>query len=173
MAFHSYAHLIRKLFNAYRCGPPAGATLPSSWTCVDHPVSRLPATTMAPSSDSLSLRLRTLRHLASPWRTTRRLIMQKARCRGTEPLQPLANVWFQGLFHSSSEVLFTFPSRYSSTIGLSVVFSLAGWSPLLQPEFLVLRPTQERLLCNSASRTGLSPSADRHSFLFRSPHRIL
>ena len=39
-------------------------------------------------------------------------------------------------------MLFTFPSRYSSAIGLSVVFSLSGWSPIIQPEFLVLRPTQ-------------------------------
>ena len=42
-------------------------------------------------------------------------------------------------------MLFTFPSRYLSTIGLSVVFSLSGWSPIIQPEFLVLRPTQVSL----------------------------
>ena len=39
-------------------------------------------------------------------------------------------------------MLFTFPSRYSFAIGLSVVFSLAGWSPRIQPGFLVSRPTQ-------------------------------
>ena len=39
-------------------------------------------------------------------------------------------------------MLFTFPSRYWFTIGLSVVFSLTGWSPQIQPEILVLRPTQ-------------------------------
>ena len=39
-------------------------------------------------------------------------------------------------------MLFTFPSRYSFAIGLSVVFSLSGWSPIIQPEFLVFRPTQ-------------------------------
>ena len=39
-------------------------------------------------------------------------------------------------------VLFTFPSRYWSPIGLQVVFSLAGWSPLFRPGFLVSRPTQ-------------------------------
>ena len=48
MAFHSYPHLIRKLFNAYRCGPPEGVTPPSSWTRVDHPVSRLPLPTVRP-----------------------------------------------------------------------------------------------------------------------------
>ena len=47
MAFHSYPHLIRKLFNAYRCGPPSGVTRTSSWTRVDHSVSRLPRPTCA------------------------------------------------------------------------------------------------------------------------------
>ena len=57
-AFHSYTHLIGKLFNAYPFGPPSRVTGTSSWTCVDHSVSRLPPVTMAPVSDSLSLRLR-------------------------------------------------------------------------------------------------------------------
>ena len=48
MAFHSYTHLIRKLFNAYRCGPPSRVTGTSSWTCVDHSVSRLPRLTRRP-----------------------------------------------------------------------------------------------------------------------------
>ena len=39
-------------------------------------------------------------------------------------------------------MLFTFPSQYWFAIGLSVVFSLSGWSPIIQPEFLVFRPTQ-------------------------------
>ena len=49
---------------------------------------------------------------------------------------------FRVSFTPLSEVLFTFPSRYSSAIGLSVVFSLSGWSPTIQPGFLVSRPTQ-------------------------------
>ena len=39
-------------------------------------------------------------------------------------------------------MLFTFPSRYLSTIGLSGVLSLARWSWPLQAGFLVPRPTQ-------------------------------
>ena len=39
-------------------------------------------------------------------------------------------------------MLFTFPSRYLFAIGLSVVFSLAGWSPPIRAEFLVFRVTQ-------------------------------
>ena len=48
MAFHSYTHLIQKLFNAYWCGPPFRVTGTSSWTCVDHLVSRLPPLTQRP-----------------------------------------------------------------------------------------------------------------------------
>ena len=40
-------------------------------------------------------------------------------------------------------MLFTFPSRYWSAIGLSGVFSLTGWSRWIQTGFLVPRPTQE------------------------------
>ena len=39
--------------------------------------------------------------------------------------------------------LFTFPSQYWFTIGLSGVFSLTGWSRLIHAEFLVLRATQD------------------------------
>jgi hypothetical protein len=40
-------------------------------------------------------------------------------------------------------VLFTFPSRYSFTIGLSLVFSLTGWSRWILTGFLVSRHTQD------------------------------
>ena len=40
-------------------------------------------------------------------------------------------------------MLFTFPSRYWFAIGLSGVFSLAGWSRRIRAEFLVLRVTQD------------------------------
>ena len=53
----------------------------------------------------------------------------------------LVNIGFQVLFHSPPGVLFTFPSRYCSTIGHQVVFSLTGWSPLFHTRFLVSRTT--------------------------------
>ena len=49
---------------------------------------------------------------------------------------------FRVCFTPLLEVLFTFPSRYLCAIGLSVVFSLTGWSPQIPAEFLVLRGTQ-------------------------------
>ena len=51
-------------------------------------------------------------------------------------LPPLVGTRFQVLFHSPPGVLFTFPSRYSCTIGRGRVFSLGGWSPQIQPELL-------------------------------------
>ena len=55
-------------------------------------------------------------------------------------------------------MLFTFPSRYWYAIGLSGVFSLAGWSRRIRAEFLVLRVTQDTAKPRFASFTGLSPS---------------
>ena len=40
-------------------------------------------------------------------------------------------------------MLFTCPSRYSSTIGHTGVFSLGGWSPQLHARFLGSGATQE------------------------------
>ena len=65
-------------------------------------------------------------------------------------------------------MLFTFPSRYSFTIGLTGVFSLAGWSRPIRAGFLVSRVTQDTPKPRLASRTGLSPSVTELSRTFRS-----
>ena len=84
-----------------------------------------------------------LNHLTLPEKVTRRFIMQKARrhpIQGSDRLQADGfRVYFTPLF----EVLFTFPSRYWFTIGLSEVFSLAGWAPPIHTGFLVSRATQD------------------------------
>ena len=56
-------------------------------------------------------------------------------------LRMLVSTRFQVLFHSPPGVLFTFPSRYCSSIGHQVVFRLGGWSPLLPTGFHVSRGT--------------------------------
>ena len=66
-------------------------------------------------------------------------------------------------------MLFTFPSRYSSTIGLTGVFSLAGWSRQIRAGFLVPRVTQDSATEGKASHKGLSPATARLSRRFRSP----
>ena len=70
----------------------------------------------------------------------------------------LVNIGFQVLFHSPPGVLFTFPSRYCSTIGHQVVFSLMGWSPLFHTRFHVPRITLDTIMLTYLSFTGLSPS---------------
>ena len=53
----------------------------------------------------------------------------------------LVSTGFQVPFHSPPGVLFTFPSRYYSTIGHRLVFRLGGWAPRLHTKFLVLGAT--------------------------------
>ena len=65
---------------------------------------------------------------------------------------------FRNCFTPLRGVLFTFPSRYLCTIGLSGVFSLTGWSRQIRAEFLVIRVTQDTAGMTKASSTGLSPS---------------
>ena len=101
------------------------------------------ASNSSPYSDSLSLRLRMFTYLTLLETVTRRLIMQKARRHRTCLLRPLVSVWFQVLFTPVCPVLFTFPSRYLFTIGLSGVFSLAGWCRRFQTGRLLPRLTQD------------------------------
>ena len=84
-------------------------------------------------------------------------------------LRPLVSAWFQVLFTPLTGVLFTFPSRYWFTIGLSWVFSLTGWCRQIQTEFHLLRPTQDTCLNTIFTCTGLSPSTvdPSKSFHFR------
>ena len=68
--------------------------------------------------------------------------MQKARRRHYSS----DRLWTHGFrfyFTPLFGVLFTFPSRYLFAIGLSVVFSLAGWCRLFHTGFLRSRATQD------------------------------
>ena len=64
-------------------------------------------------------------------------------------------------------MLFTFPSRYWFTIGLSGVFSLTGWSRQFHAGFLVSRVTQDTRLIIFRTRKGLSPAVATLSSMFR------
>ena len=136
MAFHPYPRVIPPVFNLGGFGPPRGLTPASACPWVAHPASRLRRETEAPASDSLSLRL--ARRLTSPRAVTRWLILQKARRHRPEGLlRLLVGTRFQVLFHSPPGVLFTFPSRYWSTIGHRRVFRVGGWTPQLPTGFHV------------------------------------
>ena len=115
-------------------------------------------TNYSPSSDLVSLRLRTslVLNLAnisnSPDRST------KSTQSEISSLLLFVSTRFQVLFHSPPGVLFTFPSQYFSTIGHRLVFRLGGWSPRLPTGFLVSRGTPDSACMLGFSLTGLSPS---------------
>ena len=92
--------------------------------------------------------------------------MQKARRHPTKGLRPLVSVWFQGLFTPLLRVLFTFPSQYSFTIGLLVVFSLTGWCRQIPTRRLRPRGTQDPTRSSSLTCTQLSCSMARFPTLF-------
>ena len=89
-------------------------------------------------------------NLTSPHTATRWLILQKARRHPAWGLRLLVGARFQVLFHSPLGVLFTFPSRYWSTIGHRRVFSLGGWSPQLRTGFHV--PGATRVPASQSAR---------------------
>ena len=70
----------------------------------------------------------------------------------------LVSTRFQVLFHSPPGVLFTFPSRYFSSIGHQVVFRLGWWSTRFPTGFLVSRGTLDTARLRSFSNTWLSHS---------------
>ena len=151
LEFLPYPHLIPTLFNGCGFGPPLPLTAASTWTWIDHPVSGLLLLTLA----LLRLGFPTAPHLKCltlPVSVTRRTVLQKVRGRTYKALPQLVDTGFQVLFHSPPGVLFTFPSRYWFTIGHSLVFSLAGWSRLIQTGFLVSRPTQVSSLSSLSFR---------------------
>ena len=112
----------------------------------------------APSSDSVSLRLRDSYPLTSLHVMTRRLILQKAR-RHPSGLRPLAGPWFQVLFHSPPGVLFTFPSRYYALSVAAEYLALEGGPPCFRQDSSC--PVVLRIISHEVfrfSHTGLSPS---------------
>ena len=86
--------------------------------------------------------------------------MQKARRHHIAWLRPLVGVRFQVLFTPVFPVLFTFPSQYQFTIGVSGVFSLGGWCRQIQREFLRFPPTQDTANPINNTFTCLSHSTD-------------
>ena len=158
LEFLRYPQLIPCLFNDNEFGPPLDFTQASAWPWIGHPVSGLRHTTISPYSDSVSLRLRTspVLNLAIYRNSLDR--STKSTTSHLNVLCLLVNIGFQVLFHSPPGVLFTFPSRYFSTIGHRGVFSLGGWAPRLPTRFLVSRGTLDPTALTRISLTRLSLS---------------
>jgi hypothetical protein len=157
LEFLRYPQVIRHLFNGGRFGPPLGFTPTSTCSWIGHPVSGL----MHPTRRAINPRfpfgsvpeaLNLAGYINSPDRST------KSTTSHFNVLCVLVNIRFQVLFHSPPGVLFTFPSRYCSTIGHQEVFRLGGWSPHLPCGFLVSAGTLDSGHRLVISPTGLSPS---------------
>ena len=85
----------------------------------------------------------------------------------------LVSTRFQVLFHSPPGVLFTFPSRYYSTIGHQVVFRLGGWSPHLPTGFHVSGGTLDPRCQKSVFAYGILTLSDRPSQTVRLTYPVL
>ena len=82
-------------------------------------------------------------------------------------LRQLVGSRFQVLFHSPPGVLFTFPSRYWSTIGRQGVLSLGGWALQIHTGFHGPRATRDpRKETSHVSATGLLPPLAALSMAF-------
>ena len=102
---------------------------------------------LTPYSDLVSLRLRNFYSLTLLRTTTRRLILQKAYRH--KHLTLLLNLTPIACKHTVSGLFTPLPGCFSPfphgtfLYRSSDMFSLRAWSPQIQPEFHVLRPTQE------------------------------
>ena len=152
LEFLRYPQVIRQLFNGGRFGPPLPFTATSTCSWIGHPVSGL----LHETSRAVHTRfpcgfgtvyLNLASYNNSPDHSTKGTISH------VNVLYVLVSIRFQVLFHSAPAVLFTFPSRYFSTIGHQVVFRLGGWSPLLPDGFLVSDGTPDSAARSSVSST--------------------
>ena len=113
LEFLRYPHLIRRLFNGGRFGPPWNFTSTSTWTWIGHPVSghmqqtARPFQTRSPFGSGPEV-LNLACYIYSPDRST------KSTRSHFDVLSVLVSTGFQVLFHSPPGVLFTFPSQYYS-----------------------------------------------------------
>ena len=157
MEFLRYPQVIRQLFNGGRFGPPLSFTTTSTWTWIGHPVSGLLHKTIRAIHSRFPFgftpeELNLASYNNSPDHST------KGTTSHLDVLCVLVNIRFQVLFHSAPAVLFTFPSRYFSTIGHQVVFRLRGWSPHIPCGFHVPAGTPDSATPYYLSLTRLSLS---------------
>ena len=141
MEFLRYPHLIPGHCNERGFGPPVSSTSPSAWTWIGHPVSGLwPLTSRALNTRFPFGSATELLNLASDYNSP------DHSTKGTPS------------FHSPPGVLFTFPSRYCSSIGHQVVFRLGWWSTRVPTGFHVSGGTLDTDCSLPLSPTGFSPS---------------
>ena len=133
LEFLRYPHLIRRLFNGGRFGPPWDFTPTSTWTWIGHPVSGPMQATYRPIQTRFPFGfapevLNLAPYIRSPDRSTKSTISH------FDVLYVLVSTGFQVLFHSPPGVLFTFPSRYYALSVTSTYLGLEGGPPGFPPD---------------------------------------
>ena len=157
MEFLRYPQVIPGHCNERGFGPPLVFTPTSTCSWIGHPVSGLWPLTRRPIKTRFPFGSTTeLLNLASDYNSPDR--STKSTTPPFNGLCLLVSTRFQVLFHSPPGVLFTFPSRYCSTIGHQVVFRLGRWSSHVPTGFHVSGGTLDTRCQSSLSSTGLSPS---------------
>jgi hypothetical protein len=170
LAFHPYPQLIRVVFNPHRFGPPPGFTPASPWPWIDrfgfgsastHSVAlfRL-AFAPAPALKALTSRVNS----NSPDHNAKGTQSRAAQPEGFTHAPTACMHTVSGSFSLAVRRSFHLSLTVLCSIGHRFVFSLGGWSPQIQPGFLVSRPTRvPDQFPTRISPTGLSPSAVRRS----------
>ena len=115
MVFRSYPQVVQRFFNINWFGPPPRVTGGSACPRIDHPASGLPRTT----SRAVRTRFRFGSDivLTSPTRGNSQAHYAKGMRSPTRGSHSLGAHDFRVSFTPFRRVLFTFPSRYSCTIG--------------------------------------------------------
>jgi hypothetical protein len=134
LEFLRYPHLIRRLFNGGRFGPPWSFTSTSAWTWIGHPVSGHKHATLRPIQTrsrfgSTPEVLNLAAYLYSPDHSTKGTISH------LDVLYVLVSTEFQVLFHSPPGVLFTFPSQYYTLSVTREYLGLEGGPPIFPRDF--------------------------------------
>ena len=150
MAFHPYPQVIPQVFNPGGFGPPRGLTRASTCPWIDHSASGLQhATTCLTAQRPLQTRFRygyparvnlATHHnsQAHSSKGTRSLhVSPKTDCAPAACRHTVSGAISRPL----TGALFTFPSRYWSTIGHQGVFRLRRWSSRIHTGFLGPRAT--------------------------------
>ena len=120
-------------------GPPLPVTGDSTWPWIDHLVSGLPR--MTKRAIHTRFRCGYARSLTSPYRSKSQTHYAKGMQSHHKGAPTLCRHMISGTFHSPHGVLFHLSLTVLCAVGFWLVFSLGEWSPRIQTEFHVFRPT--------------------------------
>ena len=167
MAFHPYPQVIPQVFNPGGFGPPHGLTRASTCPWVDHSASGLQhATKGRPIQTRFRYgsptRVNLATHRNSQAHSSKGTPSHHNTPKGVNALTACRHTVSGTISQPLTGALFTFPSRYSSTIGHQEVFRLTRWSWQIHTGFLGPRATWDPLKQSNRFRLPDSHGLRRH-----------